>query len=95
VYVIWGFCFGAGFNVGILKTFVISFPGVNSCTAEDLCDWVDYSNQSVFKKNVLQKLHKDGLIEYDRELGFAHISPLGIKKVENELKSAAGSVTNH
>lgn len=52
---------------------------------EDLCEWVEYSNLSVFKSKVLKKLHESRLIEYDRENELAYLSPLGVAKVEDEL----------
>lgn len=57
----------------------------NGIAVEDMFDWTEHSNLSVFKKNVLQPLHKKGLIEFDKELNFIHLSPLGIKQVEDEI----------
>lgn len=57
---------------------------------EDLCDWIEYSNMGVFKSKVLTPLHKDRLIEYDRDALTVTISPLGVKLVEETiLKPAA------
>ena len=53
--------------------------------AEDLFEWIEHSNQASYRKNVLKKMHKDRLIEYDQENQMVTISPLGISKVENEL----------
>lgn len=55
---------------------------------EDLCSWVEYSNPSVFRKKVLQKLHTDRLIEYDTESELVHLSPKGVAKVESEILRA-------
>ena len=55
---------------------------------EDLCSWVEYSNPSVFRKKVLQKLHTDRLVEYDAESELVHLSPKGVAKVESELLRA-------
>lgn len=55
---------------------------------EDLCAWVEYSNPSVFRKKVLQKLHTERLIEYDTDSELVHLSPKGVAKVESELLHA-------
>lgn len=55
---------------------------------EDLCSWIEYSNLSVFRKKVLQKLHTDRFIEYDTESELVHLSPKGVVKVEAELLRA-------
>jgi hypothetical protein len=53
--------------------------------AEDLFAWVEYSNQAVFKSKVLGALHKERLVEYDRESDLVTISPTGIKEVETRI----------
>ncbi len=50
--------------------------------AEDLCDWVEYSQSSMFKRNVLRPLHKKRLIEFDEKLSVVYLSPLGVRVVE-------------
>lgn len=52
---------------------------------EDLLDWVEYSNVSVFKRKVLGPLHTKNLVEYDQELNMVFISPKGIKEVEDSF----------
>jgi hypothetical protein len=51
----------------------------------DLFTWVEYSNQTMFRTHVLESLHKARLIEYDRDQLRARISPLGAKRVEQEI----------
>jgi len=53
--------------------------------SEDLFEWVEYSNLSVFKKNVLQSLHRSRLIEYDQEAETVRLSPKGARLVEKEI----------
>lgn len=53
--------------------------------AEDLFAWTEHSHQASYRQNVLRKMHKNRLIEYDQENQMVIISPLGINKVENEL----------
>ena len=51
-------------------------------TAKDaeLIKWTEYSNPSTFKKNILQKLHKERLLEYAGEK--VTLSPKGKKAAE-------------
>ncbi|UPJ48688.1 hypothetical protein IVB30_37640 [Bradyrhizobium sp. 200] len=58
-------------------------------SATDLLKWVEYSNASMFRSKVLRPLHKDRLIEFDDKNLRASISPLGARKVEEELLKAA------
>jgi len=53
--------------------------------AEDLCNWVEYSQLSMFKRNVLRPLHKQRLIEFDEESDTVYLSPLGIEEVEHSI----------
>lgn len=53
--------------------------------SEDLFDWLEYSNFSVFKNKILAPLHKERLIEYDKNADCVTISPLGAKDVEERV----------
>lgn len=50
--------------------------------AEDLFEWVEYSDFSMFKKAVLTPLHKRKLVEYDKETDIVYLSPTGTIEVE-------------
>lgn len=52
---------------------------------EDLLSWVEYSSLPMFRKRILKPFHEHRLIEYDQERGRARISPLGVKKVEQQI----------
>lgn len=52
---------------------------------EDLCDWIEYCNPHAFKSNVLSTLHKERLIEYDKESESVTLSPKGAKHVEDNI----------
>lgn len=52
---------------------------------EDLYDWIEYSNMAVFKSKVLTPLHKERLIEYDKDALTVTISPLGVQVVEETI----------
>jgi hypothetical protein len=58
---------------------------------EDLFAWVEYSDQSMFKRTVLTPLHKKRWIEYDTDSGTVTISPIGIKEVEDKILKSQGS----
>lgn len=60
-----------------------STPGAVS--EEDLLEWVEHSNASVFRDKVLRRLHKNRLIEFDEADGKARLSPKGVAYVEQNL----------
>jgi hypothetical protein len=62
-----------------------------SVPAEDLFYWTEYSNFSVFKRDVLGKLHSARLVEYDRDTEMVTLSPLGAREVEEKLTPLAES----
>lgn len=55
---------------------------------EDLFDWAEYSSLSMFKSKVLESLHDQKLIEFDRETGSVFLSPLGVAEVETSILKA-------
>jgi|SRR5579872_7368743 len=57
----------------------------NAVLQEDLFSWVEHSNPTVFRRSVLDPLHKARLIEYDKDSEAVTISPLGIKEVEEKI----------
>lgn len=52
---------------------------------EDIFEWAEHPQRSNFNRDVLTKLHKDRLIEWDRETDMAIISPTGIREVEGTV----------
>jgi hypothetical protein len=58
---------------------------------EDLFEWVEYSNFQDYKRYVLAQLHKDRLIEWDRDVDSATLSPTGIKLVEEQILKIGAS----
>jgi hypothetical protein len=52
---------------------------------EDLCDWVEYSNPHVFRNQVVKKLHKKRLLEYDVDTATVLLSPKGAQYVEDNI----------
>jgi hypothetical protein len=52
---------------------------------EDLCDWVEYSNPALFKSKVVRSLHKERLVEHDKDTDSVVLSPKGADHVEKNL----------
>lgn len=57
----------------------------NPVTESNLLNWLEHSNSSVFRNNILIPLHKKRLIEYDVESHYVFLSPKGIKFVEDNI----------
>ncbi len=53
--------------------------------SEQLVEWVEYSNPTVFRSKVLKPLHDKRFIEYDPDKRRVRISPKGAKDVEGRL----------
>lgn len=49
---------------------------------EDLCDWIEYSNISIFKNKIIKTLHRSRMLEHDRETETVLLSPNGAEYVE-------------
>jgi len=68
------------------KTLLLLYSSTESAVlAEDLFAWSKYSNFNVYKARVLRPLDNENLIEYDRETESAILSPLGVKRVEEQI----------
>ena len=52
---------------------------------EDLCDWVEYSNPALFKSKLILSLHKERLVEHDKDTDSVVLSPKGADHVEKNL----------
>jgi hypothetical protein len=52
---------------------------------KQLVNWVEHTNPAVFRRDILQRCHTQRLLNYDRTSGMVHISPVGIKYVEEHL----------
>jgi hypothetical protein len=57
----------------------------SAVVAEDLLAWTEYSNPSVFKRDVLKPLHRTRLIEYDPDTDLVYLSPTGSAEVEQSV----------
>ena len=67
------------------QTLVLLYSKPAWVSEQDLCAWVEYSTNSMFRTKILVPLHKARLIEFDATGGRARISPLGAKKVEQDI----------
>jgi len=67
------------------QTLVLLYSRPSWVPEKDLLNWVEYSNLTLFRSNILRALHKQRLIEYDSQERRARISPLGSKRVDQEI----------
>lgn len=67
------------------KTLLILYQYRDKILESDLVDWIEYTNASVYRKNVLRRAHKEKLIEYDEKSRIVYISPSGIRHVEEVI----------
>jgi len=68
------------------QTLLLLYSNPNTAVpVEDLFAWTEYSNFSYYKRDVIMRLHKSRMIEFDEDTQMAVILPPGIAKVENGL----------
>ena len=67
------------------KSLLLLYGSPGPVLEGDLVDWVEYSNPSASKDNILRPAHKAKLIEFDEITGLVHLSPTGIKYVEDKI----------
>jgi hypothetical protein len=67
------------------KALLMLYSEVEPMTEATLVDYIEHSNASVFRRDVLRKAHKVKLLEYSEKLKTVEISPLGIKRVEEQI----------
>lgn len=63
--------------------------------SEDLFSWTDHSHAATFRRDVLAALHKERLVEYDKENELVHISPLGVRDVEDNILAKPTVLQQH
>jgi hypothetical protein len=64
------------------KVLLILYRNKEPVRDSTLIDWVEHSNASVFRRDVLRPSHRERLVEYDEHTGDVHISPKGVAYVE-------------
>jgi hypothetical protein len=68
------------------KTLLLLYSQSQPITEEVLADWIEHSNRSVYRKDVLKPMHKAKLIEFDGNAGApVHLLPPGVTYVEDNL----------
>jgi hypothetical protein len=67
------------------KTLLLLHASDGPLAERDLVRWIEHTNASVYRRDVLRKAHKARFIEYDQACGTVTVSPRGIELVENEI----------
>lgn len=67
------------------QVLVLLYANPAWASEQDLLDWVEYSNATMFRTKILRVLHKARLIEYDEQHRRARISPRGSRQVDEEI----------
>jgi len=67
------------------QTLLLLYSSSDPLTEQELLSHVEYSNGSVYRRDVLRKLHAKRFVEYDESTKLVVISPLGITHVESVL----------
>lgn len=71
------------------KMLALVYSCKGTVSEKEILDWLEHSNGSVFRRDVLKKAHKDKLIEYDATAGTIELSPKGIIYVEQNINLAS------
>lgn len=68
------------------QSLLLLYSSVDSTVLlEDLCSWVEYATVPLFKRDVIRKLHKQRLLEFDEDSDTVVLSPKGAAYVEEHL----------
>jgi hypothetical protein len=66
------------------KTLLLLYGHPDGLHEKTLVDWLEHSNATVYRRDILAKCHQAKLIEYDKTTKIARISPLGVDFVESK-----------
>ncbi|HLX62691.1 MAG TPA: hypothetical protein VKX17_15540 [Planctomycetota bacterium] len=69
----------------IEKVLLLLFDESGPINESVILDWVEHSNPTVFRRDVLKPAHKKKLIEYDAQSKQLWISPVGQMRVEQSI----------
>lgn len=64
------------------RTLLLLYHENSAVPVKELVNWLDHSNASVFRRDVLRPAHKDRLLEFDESGGTVQLSPKGARFVE-------------
>ena len=67
------------------KTLLLLYKSSIPLKQQDLVEWVEHSNVSIYRRDVLRLLHHDKFVEYDENTKIVHLSPKGIAHVEKTI----------
>lgn len=67
------------------QTLLLLYSSNGPVREAELVKWVEHSNSSGYRRDVLRTAHRDRLIEYDQTKGEAHLTPVGVQYVEEHL----------
>lgn len=71
------------------RTLLLLHASAGQVAEADIFDWVEHSNASVYRRDILRKAHREKLLEYDAAAKTVLISPNGVEYVERELLSTS------
>jgi hypothetical protein len=67
------------------KTLLLLYGQAAPVAQSELAGWVEHPRLSDYRKDVLRPLHEVKLVEYSQRAGLVHLSPLGVRYVEQKL----------
>jgi len=67
------------------KTLLLLYSEPGAITEAELRGWVEASNPSSYRRNVLREAHKNKLLEYDEAAHTVRLSPKGARYVEDNI----------
>ncbi len=67
------------------STLLLLYHSQSALDEVDLVRYLEHSNPTVYRRDVLRKLHKDRMIEYNDKKKLCKISPKGIEFVEKNI----------
>lgn len=67
------------------KTLLLLYCSQKPLDEIALVGWLEHSNPSIYRRDILRKMHSARLVEYNNQTGQVTISPTGIKHVETQL----------
>ncbi len=72
-----------------LQTLLLLYSIPGSVPERDLFKWVEHSNLTVYRRDVLQPAHRERLLEFNQLSSHVQISPTGIAYVEENVSLIA------
>ncbi len=67
------------------KTLLLLHSNARPLLAKELVNWLEHSNASVYRRDVLRPAHKARLLEFDAEAELVYLSPKGVQLAEQIL----------